>query len=84
MGPADLGRLHPQLPRKGGEVLIEFFERLVSHMHDATPSPLRGGLGRGETKQDLSIPLNLSTSPPRGLEPGPSLFSFFLSQPSLG
>jgi hypothetical protein len=30
-----------------GEVLIEFFERLAFQLHDATPSPLRGGLGRG-------------------------------------
>jgi hypothetical protein len=36
----------PTSPARG-EVLIAFIERLVSHMHDATPSPLRGGLGRG-------------------------------------
>jgi hypothetical protein len=36
----------PTSPARG-EVLIEFVGRLVFQLHDATPSPLRGGLGRG-------------------------------------
>jgi hypothetical protein len=57
-----------QPPPQGGRCSSSFFERLVSHMHDATPSPLAG---RGETKQGLSIPLNPSTCLP-GESRGPS------------
>src|SRR5690606_5790401 len=63
----------PNLPRKGGGAHRGCCSTISSHT-EATPSPLRGGLGRGETKQGATVcARSLTALPPsrRAIAMGP-------------